>query len=201
MQTNFFNGFFRMTYFQVVNKKCTEQQTAAMIKFTAVSTDQRKANIQEQVNSIQYNRSDNLAAFGIKVDDQRFVQVPARQLPPPRIEYRNGTMVTPSKGQWRMEFGRTSANFLQPANCLKWCVLNTEKYLSDSDLNTFIGEVGVHNQTFKVIFWGRFLILDFNFAVAPCQPIKRDAIRTSSDGYHLSMSTRSNWPAFESNGQ
>lgn len=109
-----------------------------MIKYTAVCTDQRKRNIQDQVHSIQYNRSENLAGFGIRVDDRKFLQVPARQLPPPNIEYSNG-MVTPAKGQWRMDFG--NKKFLKPVNCLKWCVLNTDPRLDSSDLDTFVGEV------------------------------------------------------------
>ena len=112
-----------------------------MIRYTAVSTDQRKSNIVEQVNSIQYNQSAALAAFGIRVNDEAFIKVPARQLPPPKIEYANGGVATPSKGQWRMEFGKQSMKFLEPAVCLKWCVLNTDTYLDNSYLDSFISEV------------------------------------------------------------
>lgn len=111
-----------------------------MIRHTAVSTDQRKSNIQQQVNSIQYSRSQNLAAFGITVNDREFLKVPARQLQPPKIEYINGT-VPPSKGQWRMDFG--NKNFLKPADCLRWCVLNTDGYLNNANLDSFITEVCV----------------------------------------------------------
>lgn len=111
-----------------------------MIRYTAVSTGERKANIVEQTNSIQYDQSETLRAFGINVDDKKFLQVPARRLPPPNIQYSNG-VATPSKGQWRMEFGNKNLNFLEPVNCLKWCVLNTDTYLKGSYLDSFIGEV------------------------------------------------------------
>lgn len=154
---------------QVVNKKCTEQQTAAMIKYTAVSTDERKGNIQDQVRSIQYNRSQNLAGFGIRVEDSKFMQVPARQLRPPSIEYSNGT-VTPAKGAWRMDFGNKT--FLKPVQCWKWCVLNTDRYLNDSNVDTFIGEVCNEN-LMSSLFRGLFLIFRFPlFADVPCQPNK-----------------------------
>lgn len=112
-----------------------------MIRHTAVSTDQRKANIEKQVNSIQYNnRSATLAAFGITVDDKNFMKVPARQLHPPEIVYKNGK-VTPDRGQWRMEFRRQPLQFLQPADCLKWSVLITDKYSDESKVLSFVTEV------------------------------------------------------------
>lgn len=111
-----------------------------MIRHTAVSTDVRKANIFEQVGQMQYNQSDKLRAFGIDVADQRFIQVDARRLPPPGIQYSNG-VANPSKGAWRMDFGRQHMKFLDPKNCLKWCVLNTDSYLDRSRLDSFISEV------------------------------------------------------------
>lgn len=113
-----------------------------MIRHTAVSTDQRKANILEQVNLMHYNQSETIAAFGIKVADKEFVQVDARQLLPPKIEDKNGS-VTPDKGVWRMEFGNQKKEFLKPVVCLKWCILNTDSYVDRSILNSFAREVRV----------------------------------------------------------
>lgn len=153
-----FFSIFRV--FQVVNKKCTEKQTAEMIRHTAVNTDQRKRNIGEQVNLMNYNGSATLAAFGIKLDDKNFLKVLARQLPPPKIAYSNGP-ITPSKGQWNM------GNFLNSAVCLKWCILNTDSYLDPSKLNAFIRQVC----TKALICWKSrqtkhilFCIFDFNFS-------------------------------------
>lgn len=111
-----------------------------MIKHTAVSTDQRKKNIEEQVNLINYNGSETLAAFGIRVTDKEFLKVPARQLEPPEIQYSNGSAM-PSKGQWQMNFGNRNMNFLMPATCLKWGVLNTDLYLDPSLVNSFVSAV------------------------------------------------------------
>lgn len=113
-----------------------------MIKYTAVDTRQRKANIMEQVDLIQYNRARTLAEFGINVNDKKFLEVQARRLPPPNIEYSNGK-ATPSKGVWRMDFGRTHMKFIKPVDCFKWCVLNTDGYLDRSHLDSFVGEVCV----------------------------------------------------------
>lgn len=113
-----------------------------MIKYTAVSTDQRKINIHEQVNAIQYNQSTNLAGFGIRVNDRQFLQVPARRLPAPTIEYSNGSSARPAKGVWTMDF-RNKNTFLdvKPVNCLKWCVLNTDQFCKDFNVDNFISEV------------------------------------------------------------
>lgn len=139
-----------------------------MIRHTAVSTDQRKANIEQQVNSIQYNRSPNLAAFGISVNDKKFLEVPARQLPPPNIEYSNG-VVTPAKGQWRMDFG--NKNFLKPADCLKWCVLNTDSRLDRSNLDSFVTEVFMNLYKFelmKVSYVENNTFILISFAATSC---------------------------------
>lgn len=137
--------YFDLFVLQIVNKKCTEKQTAKMIEYTAVSTGQRKENIQELVKSMEYKQSNTLAEFGVKfVNEQKFLEVPARKLNPPKIEYSNGMMVTPNNGQWRMQIEKKNMNFLKPANCLKWCILNTDSYLDLSKLDSFVGEVCVY---------------------------------------------------------
>lgn len=113
-----------------------------MIKYSNGTTDDRIRNIQEQLKNMAYNRSKTLAAFGIKVDDQNFLKVPARQILPPKIVYNNGT-VTPSKGQWRMDFGKSTMQFLDPAKCSKWSILNSDRSLDPSLLRTFSSDVRV----------------------------------------------------------
>lgn len=111
-----------------------------MIKHTAVSTDVRKQNIMDQVNMMKLNRSGTLAEFGIRVDDGDFIKAPARQLFAPKIQYSDGT-VTPMKGAWQMQMGNKDLHFIQPADCLKWCVLNTDNYLDQSKVDTFVSMV------------------------------------------------------------
>lgn len=111
-----------------------------MIKETAGSTNDRKTNIKKLVDFIRYKQSDTLAAFGIKVNEENFVKVPARKLPAPDIKYSNG-VATPKTGQWRMQFGNKNMNFLEAAECSKWCILNTDSYLDASKLDSFFREV------------------------------------------------------------
>lgn len=173
-----------------------------MIKYTAVSTDQRKANIQQQVNSIQYNRSENLAAFGIRVDDSKFVQVPARQLQPPNIVYSNGA-VTPSKGQWQMNFGRMNKTFLNAAKCLKWCVLNTDQRLQSQKLDSFVTEVRVLLNFYVLDCFHFYSISKFRFpfAVVQCQPNQWHSNGSASNQSEISVQTTRTWPMVEPDGR
>lgn len=113
-----------------------------MIQHTAVGTDERKRNILSLVKAMKYNDSATLAAFGIKVDDTKFLGAPARQLDPPKIQYSNG-VVTPWRGQWNMRFDNKNMNFLKAAECLEWGVLNTDSKLDSSKLDSFVSEVSV----------------------------------------------------------
>ncbi|XP_055305200.1 protein argonaute-2-like [Sitodiplosis mosellana] len=104
---------------QVINKKCTENQTRNIIRFAATSTDDRKQKIMKLLSQIRHNNSQTIQGFGLGVD-ANFAKVPARLLDPPVIEYSNKTM-KPSRGVWR---GENSA-FLLPQAANEWSILNT----------------------------------------------------------------------------
>lgn len=63
----------------MINKKCTENQTRAIIRTAATSTDLRKQKIMDLLGQIAHNRSPVIRGFGLGIDAD-FVKVPARQL-------------------------------------------------------------------------------------------------------------------------
>lgn len=64
---------------QVINKKCTENQTRNIIKTAATSTDVRKQKIMALLQKITHNQSPVIRGFGLSIDGD-FTKVPARLL-------------------------------------------------------------------------------------------------------------------------
>lgn len=78
----------------------------------------------ELVNTISHNSSKTIQGFGINVDN-KFIDVTARQLDPPQIQYKNSKLVKPKNGVWNMldsEFLITDS----PPGGFKWGILNIE---------------------------------------------------------------------------
>lgn len=63
----------------MINKKCTENQTRAIIKTAATSTDVRKQKIMKLLSQITHNQSPVIRGFGLSIDGD-FTKVPVRQL-------------------------------------------------------------------------------------------------------------------------
>lgn len=68
-----------MLPFQVINKKCTENQTRAIIKIAATSTDLRKQKIMNLLRQITHNQSPVIRGFGLSIDGD-FTKVQPRLL-------------------------------------------------------------------------------------------------------------------------
>lgn len=106
---------------QVINKKCTENQTRNIIRFAATSTDVRKQKIMDLVNQIKHNQSKTIQGFGLNVGND-FVKAPARLLDAPKIQYAANKIVQPQRGVWsseRMEF------LITDNSKVTWGILNT----------------------------------------------------------------------------
>lgn len=65
--------------FQVINKKCTENQTRNIIKIAATNTDTRKQKIMDLLRKITHNQSPVIRGFGLNIEGE-FTKVPVRQL-------------------------------------------------------------------------------------------------------------------------
>lgn len=107
-------------------KKLNEQETADMIKHTAVKAPDRSNYIQTWINTCNIDKDPVLREFDIKVD-LRPVELSGRVLAAPDIQY--GGKPTPfvtmsrnigEKGSW----DHRTAKFLNSITVKKWIVLN-----------------------------------------------------------------------------
>ncbi|KAJ6641425.1 Protein argonaute-2, partial [Pseudolycoriella hygida] len=114
---------------QVINKKCTKNQTSAIIKQAATSTDDRKAKIMELIRKISHNQSPVIRGFGMQVGSD-FEKVPIRQLEAPKLVYGGNKTVQPQTGVWRGE----NMQFLMPKTRVQWAILNTNDKTSRIEL-------------------------------------------------------------------
>lgn len=94
-----------------------ENQTSAMIKKSATSTDIRKQKIMNSLNTVKYNNDPCIREFGFSVNDQ-FEQLDARVLSPPNLLYADAAEIRPSRGVWRADRNK----FLAGATIRKWTV-------------------------------------------------------------------------------
>jgi eukaryotic translation initiation factor 2C len=106
---------------QATNKKCTPNAVAAMIKYSATSTDERKAKIRNLLNRINYSQpGSEVQGFGIGVDNRNFQNVEGRVIDPPQLMYRDGP-VTPRCGVWN------GKKFLETqGEQIKWAIINCD---------------------------------------------------------------------------
>lgn len=111
-------------------------QTKNMVKLAATSTDERRRKIMDMLHQIAHNQSPALNQFGVTVGTD-FAQIPARVLNTPELEYKNGKIVVPVHGRWRVE----SAQFLISKPLSKYAVLIMDKYVHDNQVKEFCGLV------------------------------------------------------------
>lgn len=123
---------------QAVMKKCTENQTRAMIKESATSTDERKRKIMEMLGKINHNRSATLNQFGVSVGNE-FASIPARILDTPRLEYAENKTANVSRGAWN-----AAGSFLNPASIDNWYILCLDRRTQDRNLQDFARKVSTN---------------------------------------------------------
>ncbi|CAG8794451.1 3251_t:CDS:2, partial [Racocetra fulgida] len=100
--------FFPMEVCEIIEgqrhiRKLNERQTADMIKFTCQNPNVRANKIRQGLNILDYRRNEYLQQFGM--------QVPARILPPPRIEYHPSSrdaIFAPKDGAWNLRDKRVA---------------------------------------------------------------------------------------------
>ncbi|KAF9321154.1 Protein argonaute 10 [Podila horticola] len=86
-------------------KRLNEEQTSAMIRGTCTKPQERASKIIRNVQELDFNRNEYMRAFGLHPDTELAV-VPARILPPPRVEYASTRMTDPQAGGWRLDPSR-----------------------------------------------------------------------------------------------
>ncbi|KAG0349818.1 eukaryotic translation initiation factor 2C, 2 [Podila minutissima] len=83
-------------------KRLNEEQTSAMIKGTCTKPHERVNKIMQNIRELDFDRNEYMREFGLRLDKELAI-VPARILPPPRIEYAGRRMVDPQAGGWRLD--------------------------------------------------------------------------------------------------
>lgn len=99
-----------------------------MKEYTVLDPDNRKDMIMLHLQSIGHNQCEAIRAFGIHVDEN-FIRVPARQLQPPLVEYRDRKMIKPKDGEWPMNYGPDQMEVISSPTSFKWSILNTDQNL------------------------------------------------------------------------
>lgn len=114
---------------QVTNRAMTANQTSAMIKSAATSTDVRKGKIMDNVRKANYNADPCVKEFGISVN-QDFTKVQARVLDPPTIKYQKRAAMV-QKGVWRAD------SFCTSNELSKWAIVGLDVRTRPEALHEF----------------------------------------------------------------
>lgn len=93
-----------------------------MIRYAAVDTITRKNKIFESFSPFQHNRDPTIRAFGVEIDCNNFLEVDARIINAPRLQYGNNKLIDVAKGSWRAE----NVEYIQPSDLIKWAILLTD---------------------------------------------------------------------------
>lgn len=120
-------------------KKLTDQETATMIRHTAVRAPDRMNQIMNWVRNNDVSKDPILSAYNIQVD-LRMTQVQGRVMPGPDILYGGNSKMVQSneigeKGSW----DHRNKQFVSPMNVVNWSVLNLAGPKFNESLDKFIG--------------------------------------------------------------
>lgn len=103
-------------FLQPIRGRTNEEQTRAMIRQAATSTDVRKQKTLDILKEFNYNTSDVVKGFGLSVES-KFAEIMARILTAPDLIYGKRKIVRVARGQWRNE------EFISMKENIKWCIL------------------------------------------------------------------------------
>ena len=119
---------------QALLRKCSDVQTASMIKFTTKKPQQRRQEIARIVDKISLHKDGCAGAFGIGVSD-KMATVTARVLPSPRIANNDSNgrpqamVVRDKTGAW--DFNRKKV--LKPGKAINnWAVVNFSRQVQEA---------------------------------------------------------------------
>lgn len=122
---------------QLVQKTFSEKQYVEIKSFTNINPANRKEMLMHHLKLIRHNQCDTIRAFGLRVEEN-FMRVPARQIQPPLMEYRDRKMTKPENGAWTMNYGCDQMEVLKTSpTTFSWSILNTDKNLLGIKLKQF----------------------------------------------------------------
>ncbi|WWD17893.1 hypothetical protein CI109_102338 [Kwoniella shandongensis] len=115
--------------------KLTAEQTAEMIKVSAVKPKERAMAVNNWRTELAYEKQSKIAAWGLQVNTS-MVQVKARILPPPRIVYARGTEARALDGGWNLKGKQFFRNGKKPL--VAWSVISFDRYTEADEMQRYI---------------------------------------------------------------
>ncbi|RKP05373.1 Piwi domain-containing protein [Thamnocephalis sphaerospora] len=131
---------------QRYGRKLTPEQTDGMIRFTTHKPHERLNKIRQGIHLLRQNQDPHLRQFGVNIDTNNTVNVNARVLNTPRLQYNprsQASIVTPANGAWNMLDKRLHTG----ASLKSWAVVVLADRLRAPEVERFVSElVNVCNQ-------------------------------------------------------
>lgn len=121
---------------QRLSKSMTPDQTSNMIRCAATKPAVRKQGAIDAVARVNHNSDETCKAFGISIDP-KMMQVPARVLPAPMIQYDDRKLIEPRFGAWN---NRHNMKLAKAAPFINWAVLNLSRS-RDAEIQGFITQL------------------------------------------------------------
>ncbi|OCF39530.1 hypothetical protein I317_06689 [Kwoniella heveanensis CBS 569] len=116
--------------------KLTAEQTAEMIKISAVRPPERKQAVEKWRSELAYEKQEKIRQWGLQVN-RNLVDIRARILPPPRIMYGAGRSAMPNDGGWNLRGNQFFRNGKKPL--CAWSVVSFDKYTGVDEMRRYIG--------------------------------------------------------------
>ncbi|WVQ85375.1 hypothetical protein IAT38_007540 [Cryptococcus sp. DSM 104549] len=115
--------------------KLTAEQTAEMIKVSAMKPKDRALAVTEWRAELAYEKQAKLAAWGLQVNTS-MVQVQARILPAPPVVYAGNAIARPMDGGWNLRGKKFFRNGKRPLQA--WSVISFDRYTDRDEMQRYI---------------------------------------------------------------
>ncbi|WVQ97314.1 hypothetical protein IAU59_004425 [Kwoniella sp. CBS 9459] len=115
--------------------KLTAEQTAEMIKVSAVRPPERRQAVESWRNELAYEKQEKIKQWGLQVN-RNLVDIRARILPPPRIMYGAGQTAMPNDGGWNLRGNQFFRNGKKPL--VAWAVVSFDRYTGRDEMQRYV---------------------------------------------------------------
>ncbi|KAL7411338.1 Piwi domain-containing protein [Mrakia frigida] len=120
--------------------RLSSDQTAEMIKHSALPPPQRMAGINNWRKELDYSRLPKIAAWGLDVSPD-MLTCDARVLMPPRVGYGNNQTVNANNGSWNL----MGKKFFKPGkNLVSWSVISFDGRMMKEEIEGFMKQFVGH---------------------------------------------------------
>ncbi|CAH2076758.1 unnamed protein product, partial [Iphiclides podalirius] len=120
-----------VVYGQALRKQLNETQLSKMVREAATPPNIRKKKIEDVIKDMNYSRNPFFKHFGLEISE-KFLQVEAKVLQPPKILVGGGRSIEPRRGVWQ------SNTVLQPEALNSWGFIAIESDPRQCNFNGMI---------------------------------------------------------------